>query len=281
VALLAVPLILGGLLGAGAFALTSPSYTAEARVGLGQPALAPNQVPAYAAALQTLASNYARFVQDSDSLRDELETQVSGEVVSAIASPIPETGIIRLEVKASDRASAVGAVNRLAQQLIDQVRGVTESTQVDTQRFSDAYIAYLDAQNAAAAASAEFDRLNTELGADPNVVAAARDRAGQAAADAALRNLEQQALGTLYRDAHTASATAPALTVIREAASASDDTGSRAQRTIGIGALLGAAISVGLAYLLGRRGATARRRGPHRMSGGGSSRDLGPQLSRG
>ena len=269
---LLVPLLLvvaGLVVGGGVFAATPATYTAESRIALGKPALSPAQVPAYAAAMETLGDEYARFVDDSAGYRRKLSSG-DGQVTAVAASPIPGSGVIRLEAEATSGDAAVNAANRLATDLIEQIKNSTASASVGTDQFSTAYLAYLQAQEQAQSAQAAYEALTRDPAVDVDALATARDAARAAAAQAAIANLEQQALGTSYRDAYSQSAVGAAVNVIRTADEADAGLSERLQRTVGVGAIVGLALALGLLYLRAR---PRRGNGRRRLGGGVAAPD--------
>ena len=112
--------LLGVTVGCATFLLAPSKYDAEARFGFSQPALTAAQVPAYVVAVQTLASEYSRFVEDNAEARSRLSSR-SGVVTAINASPIPSSSVIRIRVTATNPRLAVAVTNELGERLIARV----------------------------------------------------------------------------------------------------------------------------------------------------------------
>jgi hypothetical protein len=246
--------VLGLLAGLGWFLVTPSSYTAESRLAVGEQTVSTIQIPGYVKATEELASNYARYVEDTPDIRDGLPD--GGRGVSDIsASPIPDSSVIRVEVVAATESAAVRGVNAVSQQLLDRVATSGDDLDAAQQAFSDAYLAYSTAQAAADAAQGNVRALTADPRTDPSVLQAATTAADQAAAQAALLDLRQQALGATYRSAFADAAEAPTLSTIVAASTATADSASRLQRNLVIGLLAGAVLAAASVYLRRRHDA--------------------------
>jgi hypothetical protein len=235
------------------FLVTPSSYTAESRLAVGEQTVSTLRIPGYVKATAELASNYARYVEDTPAIRDGLPD--GGRGVSRIsASPIPDSSVIRVEVVASTETAAVRGVNAVAQELLDQVVTSEDDLVAARQAFSDAYLAYRTAQAAADAAQGTVRALTADPRTDPAVLQAATTTADQAAAQAALLDLHQEALGSTYRSAFADTAEAPTLSTIVAAESAPADTASRLQRGLVVGLLVGGVLAALDVYRRRRRG---------------------------
>lgn len=260
-------LVLGLLVGLAAYLLMPASYTAESRLAVGEQNVSTIQIPGYVEATEDLASNFARYVEDTPSLRDSLPGG-GADVEDISASPIPESSVIRVEVTAATESAAVRGVNAVTSQLIDQV-GTSDADLTAAQRaFSQAYSAYTAARTTAEATQATLDVLTADPRADPAVLEATRAAADQQAAQAALLDLQQEALGSSYRSAFSDAQTAPTLNSILQATTARADTVSRLQRDLVIGLLAGALLAAANVYRRRRRAqrAVAGQSGVERRS---------------
>jgi len=237
----------GAVLGVTWWLIAPTAYTAEARLAVGEQSLSAVQVPGYVSATQSLASDYARYVQDSTGLREELRVD-SGDVTSISASPIPESSIIRVEVQARTAAAAAGAANAVADRLLQQVEAAGPGLEAAQQRFVEAHQAYQRAQAEADGASSRLQTLTRDGGASDSEVDAAQADADETSARAAILDLEQQALGAVYRESYSQAETSPSLSIVAEAVDASSDAWSRLQRALLIGVLAGAAAAWGYNY---------------------------------
>jgi hypothetical protein len=257
--------VLGLLAGLGWFLVTPSSYTAESRLAVGEQTVSTIQIPGYVKATEELASNYARYVEDTPAIRDGLPD--GGRGVSDIsASPIPDSSVIRVEVVAATETAAVRGVNAVSQELLDQVATSEDDLDVARQAFSDAYLAYRAAQAAADAAQGTVRAFTADPRTDPAVLQTATTAADQAAAEAALLDLRQEALGATYRSAFADAAEAPTLSTIVAASTATADSASRLQRGLAIGLLAGGVLAALDVYRRRRRGADPT--GPVELAGG-------------
>ena len=244
--------LLGLLAGLGWFLVTPPSYTAESRLAVGEQTVSTIQIPGYVKATEELASNFARYVEDTPEIRDGLPD--GGRGISDIsASPIPDSSVIRVEVVAATESAAVSGVNAVSQELLDQVAASGDDLGAAQQAFSDAYLAYSTARDAADVAAGNVQALLADPRTDPGVLQAATAASDQAAAQAALLDLRQQALGSAYRSAFADVADAPTLSTIVAASSATADSASRLQRDLVIGLLAGAVLAGASVYRRRRR----------------------------
>ena len=229
-----IALAMGTLGGLGWWSIAPKSFTAESRVSVGDQSLRAAQVPAYAVATQTLASNYARYVDDSTTIPGRL-TVPEGRVLDITASPIPESNVIRLRVTATQSDSAVEAANGLADLLLDEVAQAAPDLVEQERAFREAYTAFQAAQVQAGLASATVTSLREDPEASAAEIAAAEGELGRLTNEAATLDLRQQALGANYRDTVAEQAAAPRLVVSRQATGAESDSVSLLQRAVVLG----------------------------------------------
>lgn len=255
---------LGVAVGAVAALAAEPAFTAESRLVVGEQGLAAARIPGYVAATQALAGEYARYAENTPELREQLPRGGEG-VLSVTASPIPESSVIRVEVRATAGTTAVDAANAVSQVLIERVGAARPDVSSAEAEFSASVTALQTAQAEAEAASARLEALQNDPDASAEDVGAAQAEVDQRAVRVATAELQQQALGGVYRDAYASSATSPTLVVIRPASGAVSDSRSRLQRNGLLGAVVGALVAA--AVVQGRRrlaagadGRPARRR---------------------
>ena len=76
-----------------------PTYTAEARLAVGPDSNSAYSIAGFPTAARDLAANYARWVQNNATSG----TWAPEGVSSVTASPIPESGVIRIETQSRPR----------------------------------------------------------------------------------------------------------------------------------------------------------------------------------
>lgn len=253
---LAVVLVLAGLTTGAAWAWRTPDvHTAETRLSIGSQELSAQAVPGYAYALQTMTANYARYVQTTDSVREELVTSMgapASTIVEVTASPIPESNVLRIEVAGTDPQVAVKAADQVGASLVGAV--AEDSSGIDAQReeLTAASQAVAAAEQQEQAAQLALDELLRDARADQVTVDAARQALVDASTAAAVLTVEQEALSNAYRTAFEDSGRATTLSVIRPAEVVMDDGATSLQRWGAIGTIAGASAAVLMAVLLDR-----------------------------
>jgi capsular polysaccharide biosynthesis protein len=125
--LVAAAALLGLAAGAGAGYVHPPTYTAEAQLIVGRTSgLAENEIPGLAAAVDDLASNYARLVSSSDVISDAESTlHLSSLPGSLTATPVPNSSVIEVIGAAPSEAQALSLANAGAAALVHVVTQVT------------------------------------------------------------------------------------------------------------------------------------------------------------
>ena len=240
-----------------AWALSSASrYTAEARVAVGERTLSALQVPGYVVATEALASNYARYVEDDAATRTSIADDPAS-IIDVTATPIPESNVIRLVVTATDSATAITGAGRLSDFLIQSVQDSAPDLEAAQTAFEMAYDDFRTAQDTADAAAATAEELQSGDGAGTPELQAAQDSAVSLATQAATLDLRQQALGESYRDLFSQSASAPRLVSVLTPTAADGDTGTRLQRGVLLGGVVGVVACASL-VLAHRRRTTGR-----------------------
>ncbi|WP_432511350.1 hypothetical protein [Kineococcus sp. SYSU DK001] len=264
--------VLGGAGGAGLATLTPTTYTGEARVAVGSESLDARLVAGYSQASTQLAADVARYVNDAQA-RAALEPVMGAaadDVSQIAASPIPTSSVVRIEVRAGTPQAAADAAQAVAQQLSDQVNAVSGET-------SESLLTqYTDLSNRVAAAQEAEEVARGNLAsligaeADQAEIDAARGAVEQATANVAVLEVQQQALGTRYRNSVTNTPAAAGLRVVREGELVGSDASSTMQKFGLAGAVLGLLLALVLAVGLDRRrAARARRDEPVPLPGGG------------
>lgn len=113
--LVAIPLLTAAGVGFGY--AQAPVYTAETRLAVGPGALSTGEVTAFPQAARALAQDYARWVQNSA----EDRTLGVDSASRVNASPIPDSGVIRIEAQSTDPAKAQAGAEQTARKLAEAV----------------------------------------------------------------------------------------------------------------------------------------------------------------
>jgi multisubunit Na+/H+ antiporter MnhB subunit len=257
--------------GAVGYASTRPtSYTAEARLAVSGDSLSAEAVPGFALASQELAANYARYVNNAQQ-QSSLATSIGaapGAILEVTASPIPESNVVRIEVIADDPDTAVRAGTFVADDLVNQVNntGTGDETAAALAAYTDISNQVATAQQASAAAQTAVD---SAIGARIGNVPALRETAAAAAAQLAILQVQQEALGARYQSLVTTDQnTAAKLNVIQTSVVTGDDHLAQLERFGLAGVLLGAIVALLIATTLERR---ARRRTQARAAAGAAA----------
>jgi len=250
-------LVLGGALGIGSVLLRPTTYTAEARLAVGGNDLAAQSVPGFALAAQQLASNYARYVDqtaDPAALGSAAAT-TPGAVTLVTASPIPASSIIRVEVSATRAELARTVAQQVAADLVKQVnKRQTKPSGILTQ-----YVT-LSGQLSKAQMTVSLDQtaLETLTKDHPTQkadIAKARALVNDDTAKAASIGLQRDVVRARYTNVTETQTNAASLVVVRDAMISRDDRRSRIERY----GLLGAGVGGLLALLIAVRRDRRRR----------------------
>ena len=222
----------------------TPTYTAQARLNVGQGSIAAQSIPNYATGIQSLASTYSRAIVASVVTRsvgtklglstDEVEDRLS-------ASPIPESSLILVEGTGPSERDATRLANEGSKQLIEYV----DATDRASRRTEGVLAEFADASQALSRAES---RRETLVRRDASVVERAR-----ATGDVARARLRSQSLSDLYRTNLEQSESGDLVRVLTSARTATSDRSSSLQRLIGTGVLAGAVFAVLVALLPLRR----------------------------
>jgi capsular polysaccharide biosynthesis protein len=108
----------------------APTYTAEARVTVGSPDVAPGALAGFAVATESLASSFSRAI-DAEQVVDPIAQRLglpANEVRSALtASPIPESPVIRIRADAGSASRATAIANAASDSLATYVQNLNTS----------------------------------------------------------------------------------------------------------------------------------------------------------
>lgn len=224
--------------------MRTPVYTAETRLAVGPESFAAMSVPGFVSASKELASNYARYVVDTNAGVDDLEKASNlpqGSLTSLSASPIPDSNIVIIEVESPSQSDALKAVAAAAQNLIDQVNSPPAE--------SDAVLAALqDASQKVADQQQVVDKLRSDLdaaisGGDGVQIAAARGALARAQAVLMVDQVQQKARADVYTGQYQDGVMSVTLSVVRAATVTRDSRRAAVEWGVLVGLLVGAGIS--------------------------------------
>ena len=263
--LLSAVLVVACTAAAVGFAFSRPtSYSAESRLAVDGSSLSAQAVAGFALASQELAANYARYVNNSSD-QQALAAEIGADadsVESVSASPVPESNVVRVEVAASSPQIAVRATEAISDALLRQVNDSTvsaEATAAALTEYTNISNQVAGAEQAAAAAQSAVDAVVEDQAVGD--LAALRATAATTAAQLAILQIQQEALGERYRNLVAEnSGTASRLSIVQAAVPTGDDQVPRVQRLglagFAVGALLACAVAVLLERRRARRGTT-------------------------
>jgi len=160
--LVAAAALLGLAAGVGAGYEHPPSYTAQVQLIVGRTSeLAENQIPGLAAAVQGLASNYARLITSSSVVSDTESNLHSTSLPGSLtASPVAQSSVINVLASSSTEAQALSLANAGAAALVTVVTQVTND---GVAQLEPLIASYQKADSAVEKASAEGNFYQTEL----------------------------------------------------------------------------------------------------------------------
>jgi hypothetical protein len=241
--------ILFAALGAVAGFLAPVTFTAESRVAVGSGDLTSAAIAGFPLAASQLASNYARYVND---------TGVAGNPVPGnvelSASQIPDSNVIRIEASSADPAAAKAAANDTAQKLVDLVNN--NGNEPIDKVFSDFTKAADDdaaADSDVAAAQHSLDNLLGKTDSSKAAIKAARTKVTDASAKAAKTGLVSDALRQKYTGMVAGNNTSAKLQLARTADTIASNRTSLVTRFALLGLAAGAVIGLLIAIGLDRR----------------------------
>lgn len=247
--------MLGGALGIGSVLLRPTTYTAEARLAIGGNDLAAQSVPGFALAAQQLASNYARYVDqtaDPAALGTAADS-MPGTVVGVTASPIPASSIIRVEVSATGAELARTVAQQVADDLTKQVNGGHTKPSTVLAEYVSLAGQLSKAQMITSLAQTDLETLTTDHPNQTANIAKARTAVNDATAKAASIALQRDVLRARYTDLTETETNASNLSVVRDAMISRDDRRSRIERYGLVGAGVGVLVSLLISVRRDRR----------------------------
>ena len=227
--------LLGAALGGAGGFLLPVSYGAETRLAVGAGSDSAYAIAGYPIAARELAQNYSRWVQNNATDG----TWSPQGVTSVGATPIPESGVIRIETRADDEPAAVAGADAVA----DELLGAAD--RIGTQRDAEAALAeFQELATDVAAAQARVSLAESAFGRSPtqanaNALATARTALAEA-------QLVQGAQGDRYRRLVGDPVAVSQLTRISPAAPKGDDRASN----IMLGATAGGGVGLIAAFCI-------------------------------
>lgn len=225
------------------------SYTAETRLAVGAGEMSAFAIPGFPLASRELASNYARWVQNTGA---DPSLAIPG-VDTISASPIPDSNIVRVEAEAQSPQAARTGAQTAAERLVHEVNTARSQANIDQTK-----AAYDELADTTGAAEARATVAAARAGATPN---AANERAlAQANAQAAKLRVEREAQGELYRRLVSQTSAGSDLKVVQETAVTGDDHSALIARFGLLGGAVGLVLAVLVAVLLERRRERRARR---------------------
>ncbi|MDO5699032.1 MAG: hypothetical protein Q4G51_13770 [Dermatophilus congolensis] len=258
--LLSATTLLGIAAGGAAGYALPVSYSAETRVAVGAGSDSAYAIAGYPVAARELAQNYSRWVQNN-----AVDGTWAPEGVNSVsATPIPESGVIRVEASSPDEAKAVAGADAVAQELLGAAKtvGAQRDAAAALQEYQKLATGVAEAQTAVSLAESAFGRSST--GANARELAAARGALAEA-------QLIQGAQGDRYRRLVGDPVAVSQLTQISPAASTGDNRNSN----IAFGAAAGGGLGLILAFCLAAVGdLRSGRSGRH--SRAAAERDASP-----
>lgn len=227
---------LGALVGGAAGFLIPTTYSAEARLAVGAGNSSAYAIAGYPTAARELAQNYSRWVQNNAADGTWSHPGVSNVAVT----PIPDSGVIRIETKAADSPTAVQGAAHIADQLLATVGDVEKSQNAEA-----ALAEYRKLTPAVATAQAEASMAESTFGRTPTptnarAVAAARSKLSETI-------LIRDAAGDRYRRLAADPSSVSQLTTISHAAETGDDGAAN----VGVGVGAGAGLGLLVAFVTG------------------------------
>ena len=243
-------------------------YTSEVRLAVGQNSLKTLSVPGYVQATEQLAGIYARYVNTGSAGLDDVGTRLGlapGSLVSATASPIAGSNVVRIQVEGTSGDAASLAATAIADSLVQQVNAPPDDRTAQkqalleaTRKSAEAQQAVTDAEAALAVALEMYRRAHPSLRDElQSPTSPEIEKAKGALSDARSTYALQQVAAEEATDAYQRAAPDDlenvGLTVLRTAGVV-DDTRSRYLQWGGLAGLaLGVVLGFSLLSLVTRR----------------------------
>lgn len=248
-----------------------PHYTAEVRlaVDVGDPSA--YAIAGFPLASRELAVDYARWVENGvadGSLTD-------GQSVSITASPVPDTGVVRIEGTSVSQQAALAGARTVGESLLARVNGAYEAQgpQLAMRKYTEAAPVLAAAQARTEAAEAAYQRaLATGTAATR---AATRRVLIEARTAEATAQLERDAQAERYRRLYSQPESVRGLRLVAGPTVTGDDGVAAYQRFGVLGLGVGLALALVLAVLLDRRGARRAARRDAETAGAGDPAHAG------
>lgn len=236
--------LLGLVGGATGFALAgqiTPTYTAEIRLAVGSNDISDYSVPGYAQAVQSLASNYARYIIDSEQGASRSpDDGARADVASIQASPIPESNVVRIEVTDEDSSTALDTAAELGDRLIVEINAPDRNVPRLREKLSDA---------TRQTAEAQVQLESLRAGGRGQIPDSRRQVIADAISRVETLQVEQEIAADALRSAAQNLDSAASLTTIRPAAITTDSAGQSKRW----GGILGVGAGLLLGVLFNRR----------------------------
>lgn len=233
--------VAGAALGAAVGFTVAPTYTAEARVAVGAGALSAGASAGFPQASSQIAASYARYVNDLG-----LENGVS-----VVASPIPDSSIIRIEALSPSSSGAIDVANETVDRLTSEVNAQSEGDAL-LERYQEAAGRWAQAQGRLDEAQAGLDTLEANGNGTGARAQELRAETTRLSSRVASLLLVRDGVGEEYRLRNEA-VNSVGLRTVAEASAADSDRVALVQRYAAIGLVLGGALSLVLAVYLERR----------------------------
>lgn len=239
--------VLGLAVGIGTALVLPVTYSAEARLAVAPDRNSAYTIAGFPLAATELAANYARWVQNHAA---DGSWKPEG-VDDVVASPIPESAIVRIETVSGDEAAAVRGANEVAQRLETVVQQAQGRNNPDNaySAFQERSAEVARAETAVDAAEAAYQRALAGNGS----VATTRAALESARAEYSQLKLAQDADADLYRRLYSDPQGITQLQRIGEASSLGDDRDSLVQRGAVVGLFGGLALALLVSVMADRR----------------------------
>jgi len=244
-------LVLVALTAAGGFAGSSqkPSYTAEARLVVGEFSLSGQASQGLFPANKALASTFAGLVGTTgfrDLVADQLKVDGPRLAGKLSASPISDSPILRLSASSESPTEAVAIASAASTSLSPYVQQVSRQgggSQILLDTYRQVTVERAQAERNLAA-------LRTRFGANPTGAQLGELDTANAVVEAA--SLRSDAVAAQYREQQRTAGDSAQLTVIQPADSAASDAATNRQRGLALGLVVGALTGALVAFVLER-----------------------------
>lgn len=251
-----LPILLLAGLALGISLARTPTWTAEARLGVSRiNVTAPGALAGYTQASQSLAQAYSRLI-NAEQVVDEVSRQTdieAGAVRSRLsATPIPESPVFRVEATGGSRRRTIALANTGAEVLIQHATDVARSNP-DAKRLLRKYRRASLALNRAELAYQDVRRSLRDDDTPQVRLAFARAKAARDAARLRARSIEEA-----YAEAESGQSNTELIQILSRAKSADSDRDDKLQIYLYVAIVAGALGGVALAMARSRRRPRAR-----------------------